>query len=214
MAQRWSDSAKQRIDKAGVPDGRLVEAIESVSQRPKVLVSAAIGIYGPTPKKTPIDERPSPGHFLAGVCKRWESAALRAENAHARFATLWRRARQRRWCARADAPAQAFVGSPIGQVPLPTAGGALPAFHAPLGLTTSSWVHRDDVVVWRSKPSTIRLDGPVNCTAPNPITQRELDTIASVASKFAFGLPEPIALGFGDGGHPRRRTKHLPAARG
>jgi hypothetical protein len=64
-----------------------------------------------------------------------------------------------------------------------------------------SWVHRDDVVGMALEAIDNKSwTGPVNCTAPNPITQRELaDTIASVASKFAFGLPEPIArLAFGD----------------
>jgi hypothetical protein len=161
--QRWSDDAKRRIRDSRIEATRQlvtgINAIDEVS-RPNVLVSqSAVGYYGPR-GDAPLDEQASAGHdFLAEVVAGWEREAAGA--AAVRVA-----------CTRTG-------------VVLSPSGGALakmlPFFKLGIGGPVAGgrqyvpWVHLDDVVGGLIHClDDDRASGPVNLTAPNPVTNAEL----------------------------------------
>jgi uncharacterized protein (TIGR01777 family) len=164
VAQRWSESARRAIRESRVTGTRnLVDGLRAAGeQRPAVLVSgSAVGYYGAHGEE-PLDEEAAPGEdFLAQVCVQWEREAQRAGE-------LGLRAVQLR----------------TGVV-LDRAGGALakmlPVFRAGVGGPVAggrqfvSWVHPDDVLgIALAAIADERLEGPVNATAPEPVSNREL----------------------------------------
>jgi uncharacterized protein (TIGR01777 family) len=179
--QRWSDAAKRRIRDSRVRSTTLLaDALTALSpeERPAVLVSqSASGYYGVRGDE-PLSEDAAPGDdFLAGVVVEWEAAARRAE------------------------PALRVVETRTGVV-LSGEGGALakmlPFFKLGIGGPVAGgrqyvpWIHLDDVVAGLLRClDDERLSGPVNLTAPNPVTNAELSrTLGRVLHRPAF-LPVP-----------------------
>jgi NAD dependent epimerase/dehydratase family enzyme len=199
VAQRWSASAKRAIREsrevgtrnlvAGLrecPGGGEAEKREGggggvVGGRPSVLVSSsAIGYYGPHGEE-PLDEEAPPGSdFLAGVCVAWESQARVARELGMRTV-------------------QVRTG-----VVLDPHGGALAKMLTPFRLGVGgpvaggrqyvSWIHVDDMVgLVRAALSDERWSGPVNGTAPEPVTNRELSHALGRALHRPALLPVPGA---------------------
>jgi uncharacterized protein len=165
IAQRWSAKAKQTIRESRVTGTeQLVRGLQACrpEERPPVLVSAsAIGYYGPHGDE-PIDEDAPPGRdFLAQLCVAWEAQAQAAERLGMRVVTL------------------------RNGVVLDAGGGALGKMLRPFRLGMGgplagggqyiSWIDVDDVVgMTLAAISQERWAGPVNATAPEPVTNREL----------------------------------------
>jgi uncharacterized protein len=162
--QRWTAEAKQAIRESRVGSTRqLVAALRELpeDERPGVLVSqSATGYYGPRDGQ-PLDERSAPGPgFLAVVVDDWERAALGARD-HMRV-----------------------VLARTGVVLSPGSGALgrmLPFFRLGVGGPVAGgrqfvpWVHLDDVVAaLLACLDDPRLQGPVNVTAPDGATNREL----------------------------------------
>jgi hypothetical protein len=182
IAQRWTDDAKREIRDSRVLSTRsLVAAIASLpeDQRPGVLVSqSATGYYGAHGDE-PVDESaPAGNDFLAGVTVEWEREADQADAAGVRVATT----------------RTGVVLSP--------AGGALEKMLPPFKLGVGGpvaggrqyvpWIHLDDVVgaMLRCLDDDA-ASGPVNVTAPNPVTNAELSkTLGRVLHRPAV-LPVP-----------------------
>lgn len=163
IAQRWTDEAKREIrDSRVLGTENLVRGLAAAEPRPRVLVSqSGEGIY---PRgRDPVDEtaEPARGEFPADVVIAWEGEAMKAADLGLRVVT-----------------------TRTGMV-LSRQGGALatmlPFFRAGVGGPVAGgrqylpWVHLDDVV----GALVLCLDreearGPVNVTAPNPATNREL----------------------------------------
>jgi uncharacterized protein (TIGR01777 family) len=176
---RWTAARKGRIRDSRIRATRsLVAAIESVPRRPAVFLSgSAIGYYGPRGDE-PVTEQTPPGDdFLASVCREWEGEALRAA----------------RWTR--------LVLLRTGIV-LERDGGALPQMALPFKLFAGGpvgsgrqyqpWIHRDDWVgmaTWALR--TPEMTGPLNVTAPNPVTNREFaQTLGRVLHRPAI-IPAP-----------------------
>ncbi|HYV48125.1 MAG TPA: TIGR01777 family oxidoreductase [Myxococcaceae bacterium] len=160
--QRWSAAARRRILDSRVQATSAIAEAARRSGTVKVMVSAsATGFYGGARGDEALDEGDSPGNdFTARVCSAWEEAARPAEQAGLRLALLR-----------------------IGVV-LHTDGGALqkmlPPFKlglaGPLGSGRQwmSWVHRDDVVsLVLHALRTEAASGPLNATAPEPVTNAD-----------------------------------------
>ena len=161
VAVRWTEPTKQRIRDSRVLGTRnLVEALSALDAPPAVLVSAsAIGIYGDR-GDTILDERSShASDFLGQVCHGWETSALRARSAGIRTVCL-------------------RIGIVLGE-----GGGALTKMLTPFRLGIGgrlgpgnqwmSWIHIDDIVgLLLFSAGNSSLSGPVNATAPNPVTNR------------------------------------------
>ncbi len=191
VAQRWTDEAKTRIRDSRVLATRsLVSGIRSLpeGERPIVLVSqSATGYYGPR-DDTPLDEHATPGaDFLAEVVIAWEQEAQAASSI------------MRVVCTRTG-------------VVLSSSGGALakmlPFFKLGIGGPVAGghqyvpWIHLDDVVgaVLRCVDDD-GADGPVNVTAPNPVTNAELSRALGRALGRPAVLPVPglaVKLLYGD----------------
>lgn len=163
VAQRWSASARREIRDSRVLSTRnLVAGLAAADDRPGVLVSqSAAGWYGARASE-PVDEgAPAGDGFLADVVVDWEAEARAAGELGVRV-----------------------VVCRTGVV-LSESGGALekmlPPFKAGVGGPIAGgrqyvpWVHADDVVgAILFCIDTPAAAGPVNVTAPEPVTNREL----------------------------------------
>ena len=136
----------------------LARALAALPRPPRTLLCAsAIGFYG-FEGQAPVDETaPKGGGFLADVCGRWEAAADPARAAGLRVAHL----------------RLGLVLSPAGGM-LKT---LLPVFRAGAGGVVGpgtqgmSWVGLDDVVgAFHHALFDDTLAGPVNVTAPEPVS--------------------------------------------
>jgi uncharacterized protein len=166
VAQRWSDDAKREIRDSRVLSTRnLVAALAELPQgeRPATLVSqSATGWYGPRGSEPLDEDEPAGGDFLAGVVRDWEAEARKA-------------------------PEMRVVLTRTGVVLSPDGGALekmLPFFKLGIGGPVAGggqyvpWVHLDDVVgaiVFCLDTGAAR--GPVNVTAPEPVTNGELSKV-------------------------------------
>jgi uncharacterized protein len=186
VAQRWSDDAKREIRDSRVLSTRnLVAGLRDIdlAQRPKVLVSqSATGWYGPRGDE-PVDEsEPAAGDFLAQVCVEWEAEARAAEELEMRVATTRTGvvlSEDGGALAKMLPPFKLGVGGPV-------AGGAQ---YVP-------WIHTDDVVGGLAFAlDTHGATGPLNLTAPEPVTNKELSkTLGRVLRRPAIAPVPAFAI--------------------
>ncbi|MHB8491846.1 MAG: TIGR01777 family oxidoreductase, partial [Solirubrobacteraceae bacterium] len=186
IAQRWNKHAKARIRESRVRGTmNLVEGLAAVAaeERPRVLVCAsAIGYYGARGAE-PLDETArSGGGFLAEVCVAWEHMAAQAEALGVRVVTM-------RTGVVLDASAGALaqmLGPFRHGLGGPVAGGR----------QYVSWVHPDDVSgIALHAIDHEDLSGPLNATAPRPVTNAELAHALGAAVGRMAVLPVPaVAL--------------------
>jgi hypothetical protein len=181
VAQRWTDEARAKIrDSRVLATRELVTALRALPEadRPKVLVSqSATGYYGPR-GEAPLDEAAAAGDdFLAQVVVAWEQEAQAA-------AELMR------------------VAVTRTGVVLSPSGGALakmlPFFKLGLGGPVAGggqyvpWIHLEDVVGGLLRcVDDAAAEGPVNVTAPNPVTNSELSHALGRALGRPAVLPVP-----------------------
>lgn len=162
---RWTKKRKELILSSRINvTSSLVESIKHANPKPKVLVSAsAIGYYGPHGDEFVREDMQPASDFLAEVCKVWEEEALKAQEFGVRVVLIR-----------------------IGGV-LESDGGALPVMAIPFkfflggsignGRQWFSWIHRDDVVgIIKYALENESLSGPVNATAPQPVTNKEFSS--------------------------------------
>lgn len=159
--RRWRAAHKQRILDSRVRATRsLASAIRAAARPPQVFVSgSAVGYYGPRGDELVAEETPPGDDFLARVCVQWEAEA-RAANSHTRVV-----------CVRTG-------------IVLERDGGALPQMLPPFrfgaggpvgsGRQYWPWIHRQDwIELVRFAIHTPAAAGPLNGTAPNPVTNAE-----------------------------------------
>lgn len=159
---RWTDARRQEIMASRVGPTRLLAGIAAhLDPVPGVLVSAsAIGYYGDRGDEI-LTEESAPGEgFLADVCRAWEDATAPAGD--------WMRVVH----LRTGVVLSALGGALAKQLPLFRLGlgGRLGS-----GRQYTSWITLDDEVsAIRRALEDDRLTGPLNATAPNPVTNAEL----------------------------------------
>jgi uncharacterized protein len=188
IAQRWTTAVKERIRSSRVErTDRLVQAMGAADPSPRVLVSAsAAGYYGDRGADE-LDESASPGDdFLASLCVDWERAADQAVGAR-------------------------VVKIRTGAV-LDRSGGALqkmlPPFRAGLGGPIAGgrqympWIALDDIVgLYLRALDDDSWTGPINASAPNPVTNGEFVKALGRALKRPAVVPVPgfaLKLMFGE----------------
>jgi uncharacterized protein (TIGR01777 family) len=185
VAQRWTDAAKREIrDSRILSTRRLVAGLAELPppERPRVLVSqSATGFYGPRGDERLSEEAAGGDDFLANVVRDWEAEAQRAAELGMRVVT-----------------------TRTGVV-LSEGGGALekmlPFFKIGVGGPVAGgkqyvpWVHLDDVVGALVVCLEGDLSGPVNVTAPEPVTNRKLSrTLGKVLKRPAFAPIPGLAV--------------------
>ncbi len=189
-AGRWTAEKKAELMQSRVQGTSLLaRALASMPKRPAVWLSAsAIGYYGDRGDE-PIDESAGPGQdFLAELAQLWEQATTPAADAGMRV-----------------------VLARTGVV-LDPSGGALSKMLLPFKLGVGgkigsgrqymSWIAlQDEVRALQHLMNHGDLSGPVNLTAPTPVTNAELtDALAHALNRPAF-MPLPAfaaRLAFGE----------------
>ena len=161
-ARRWNKRQKQRLVASRLDSTRaLVNAIGRARRRPHLLVNAsAIGYYGNVPDGIVTEADSAGTGFFPDLCRRWEAEAMRAEEFGLRVVVLRTGLfldRKEGALPRFLIPMRLFAGGPVGS-----------------GHQGVTWIHRDDAV--RAVSFILgheRLSGPVNLTAPGPVSMRE-----------------------------------------
>lgn len=158
---RWTDAYKRELVQSRLAaTGLLARTIAGSSTRPPVLLSgSAIGAYGARGDEELTEASALGTDFLADLCRQWEAATAPAAEAGVRVAHL-------------------RTG-----IVLSAAGGALkkqlPLFKLGLGgrfgsgRQWQSWISIDDEVAAIAHLLDADVEGPVNLTAPAPVTNRE-----------------------------------------
>jgi len=181
---RWSPAKKQRIYDSRVTGTRLLSDALAGLQRPPatLLAASAIGYYGDRGDEAVTEESVPGEDFLAHVSRDWEAATAPATRAGIRV-----------------------VNMRIGVV-LTTTGGALakmlPAFRLGLGGPVASgnqylsWITLDDIInAILHVLDNQSLVGPVNMTAPTPLTNRDFaKTLGKVLGRPAVVTVPAFAL--------------------
>ena len=159
---RWTTAKKDRIRESRVGGTRLIsEAIAGLARRPRVLLAAsAVGYYGDQGTAELTEQSAAGDDFLARVARDWEGATGDAARAGVRVANL------------RFGVVLASSGGVLAKMLLP--------FRLGLGGTVGSgaqyfpWIALDDALgAILHVLATDALSGPVNITAPHPVTQRE-----------------------------------------
>ena len=177
---RWSDGYKKEILDSRTSSTRLLtEALASLEPKPAVLLSgSAIGFYGDTGDRFVAEDAPAAQDFAATVAREWEAATAAASDAGIRTVFL-------------------RTG-----IVLSTKGGALgkvlPLFKAGVGGRLGSghqyvsWIARPDhIAAMRFLLDADDVSGPVNLTAPNPVTNREYTKAIAAAVHRPALFPAP-----------------------
>jgi uncharacterized protein (TIGR01777 family) len=159
VAQRWTDESRKRIEESRV-DGtrRVVEAINSAATKPTALISSsAVGYYGKHGDEK-LDESTPPGDdFLARVCVAWEAEAQKAQTRVVLVRTGVVLDKNGGALSKMLLPFKLGVGGPVAS-----------------GKQYLPWIHVDDVVgIYLAAIDDERWTGPVNGTAPDPVTNKE-----------------------------------------
>ncbi|MDQ0897187.1 uncharacterized protein (TIGR01777 family) [Paenibacillus sp. V4I7] len=180
--QRWTAAAKERIVgsrlKAAVQVAQLVERMDV---KPKVVVNASgMSVYGTSETET-FDERSPhrPVDFLSKVVEQWEAAADQIQGTRIVKVRVGLVLDGKEGAfPKMALPYKLGVGGPIGS-----------------GKQWLSWIHIDDMV--RLIDFCIQNEailGPVNATAPNPVTNKEFGRALAKAMRRPNLFPLPAFI--------------------
>jgi uncharacterized protein (TIGR01777 family) len=192
--RRWNDEFKAVLRDSRVKTTQhLVDGLKAATPRPGVLVNgSAIGYYGFSDDTELTEESPAgKGDFLSRLASEWEAAAQPAAGAGVRTVLL-------------------RTG-----VVLDRAGGALPQILKPYKMSLTlvaggaigsgkqwvSWIHHaDEVGLILFALDRAEVSGPLNATAPQPVTNRELaKAVGRAVHRLAFPPTPAFALRLGLG---------------
>ena len=161
-AHRWTEAYKEEIRQSRLgPTAALVGALGRARRAGRVLVSgSAVGYYGDTQDAEVTEKTPPADDFLARLAREWEAEAQKAEAIGVRVVLV-------------------RTGIVLAQ-----GGGALPKLAAPFrfflggrlgnGRQWMPWIHLEDeagLIGFALETEAAR--GPMNATAPRPVTMRE-----------------------------------------
>ena len=182
--KRWSKKYKAEIlNSRLLGTTAIARAVSEV--KPQVFISAsAIGWYGESGNRAVVESDRVGDDFLAAVCREWEAAADLAQGVRT-------------------------VKIRTGLVLDPTGGALgkmLPLFRLGLGGKLGngkqwwSWITLHDVIRAISSLLESKIEGPVNLTSPNPVTNQEFTSALARAMHRPALFPAPaiglkIALG-------------------
>jgi hypothetical protein len=179
----WTEARKRRIrESRTVATRALVESVMALDPPPSTVICAsAVGWYGDRGDDVLDEGAPAGRGFLPDVCREWEGALDGARKAGARAVHL----------------RFGLVLSPSGGL----LGRVLPPFSAGLGGPLGSgrqwmsWVSLDDAVfACLHALSRGELEGPVNVTAPEPVTNREFTRTLGAVLRRPAVIPVPASL--------------------
>jgi uncharacterized protein (TIGR01777 family) len=192
--RRWNEQFKALLADSRIQATQnVVQALGRKPRRgdgqPKALVNAsAIGYYGAQEDDRQLTEDSPPGgDFQAKLCVDWEQAARAGEAAGLRVAVMrvgLVMDTEGGPLAKLLTPFKLCVGGPIGN-----------------GRQYMSWIHRDDMVgLFLLALDNPQASGPLNGTAPHPVSNRAFSKALGKAIHRPAFLPTPrfalrLALG-------------------
>ncbi|GAA1203277.1 TIGR01777 family oxidoreductase [Prauserella alba] len=157
---RWSDARKQRLVDSRVEPTEVIADAVARHGTPVLLNASGINVYGDTGDREVDESAPAGSGFLAGLCRAWESATEPAVRAGSRVVHL------------RTSPVLSSHGGLLG--PLRT------LFRLGLGGTLGDgrqyfpWIGIDDhLAAMELLLRDAGMSGPVNLTAPEPVTNAE-----------------------------------------
>jgi len=183
IAGRWTEQKKRRIrDSRVFSTDFLAQALAQAPIKPRMFICAsAIGYYGNRGDEILGEDAPSGEAFFPEVCRKWEAATAPAADAGIRVVNL-------------------RTG-----IVLSRHGGALKQMLLPFKLGLGgrigdgrqywSWIHIADFV--SAVHHTVQnsgLSGPVNLTAPNPVSNAEFTRVLADVVKRPALLPVPAFI--------------------
>lgn len=187
---RWTEERKKQIINSRISATQeVIDLMKKLSDKPSCLINAsAIGYYPSSTTNTYTESSADKAHdFLGETVQIWEKEASRAEQsgfrtAYTRFGIIL--GKEEGALPRMALPYKMFVG-----------GTVLP------GNQWMSWVHIADVArAIRFTAETEAVSGPVNVTAPEPVTMKEFGIILGSVLGRPHWMPVPpfalkIAMG-------------------
>ncbi|MDH2910682.1 MAG: TIGR01777 family protein [Candidatus Eremiobacteraeota bacterium] len=178
IAQRWNAEVKARLASSRVgATTAFLAALEKVQPRPQAFIAAsAVGYYGTSESATFEESSPAGSDFLGRLCADWERSSLEAQSLGMRVALI-------------------RTGVVLGRD-----GGALakllPIFNLGLGGRIGngrewlSWIHiEDQVAIYLAAIDGV--EGPLNATAPEPVTNAAFTTALATALHRPAFFPVP-----------------------
>lgn len=178
---RWTEAKKQRLlhSRIGTTED-LFQWAKAQPTPPKYLMNAsAVGYYGPQDDAPLTEDSPPHASFSHELCARWERAAQA-------FETLGTAV-----CRLRFGVVLAREGGAFEQIILPYRFKLAPVIGS--GQQYFSWIHHEDLmrVFFHLLSQDTLPTGPINATAPEPITYRTMaDTLAAQAKTWVT-LPAP-----------------------
>jgi len=177
--KRWSEKVVQQLfDSRLLITRALVEYMQRATHKPELFISgSATGFYGLRDDEILSETASGDSSFSSEICAEWEDEAKAAEALGIRCCYL-------------------RTGIVLGN------GGALSKMLPPFkfglggpmgsGKQWMSWIHMDDLIgIISHIVKTPKLSGPVNGTAPNPVTNKEFATTLGKALKRPAFIPLP-----------------------
>ena len=178
--KRWTDEYKKTIINSRIDSThQVVNAIRDAASPPGILLSgSAIGIYGDTGNRETDESGATGSGFLPDLCKRWEQQAIEAELLGCRVVLL------------RTAVVLDDRGGALTDMMLPFnffAGGKLGS-----GKQWMSWIHyRDMIGLINLALMNDELNGPLNCTSPGAVRNKEFMKLLSRELGRPAWLPAP-----------------------
>lgn len=182
-SKRWTPSQKQKILMSRVDATRaIVNAIGLAKQKPALLINAsAAGYYGDVPDLELTEAGARGAGFLAETCGQWEAEARKAERLGVRvvLARLGPVLGEKGGMfSRMLPPFRSLIGAPLGT-----------------GKQWIPWVHQEDVTgAFLFMLEHEGLSGPVNVTAPAPVTMTEFCSVLARVLHRPLWFPVPPFL--------------------
>jgi uncharacterized protein (TIGR01777 family) len=182
-ARRWTQEQKRKLYESRVQTtSMIVDGIAKARRKPKFLINAsAVGYYGPHGDETVTEDSPPGNDFLSQLCRAWESQANRAKEHDVRV-TLLRTGivlgKGQGALGKMVTPFKLFVGGRLGS-----------------GRQWFPWIHIDDEVgLIKFLMENDAAHGPINATAPNPVTMDEFcKTLGRVINRPSWA-PVPASV--------------------
>jgi uncharacterized protein (TIGR01777 family) len=192
FGKRWTPAQKAELRASRVETTKkLVAAMRSLPEgkRPKAFVSSsAVGYYGARGNEELTESGSIGVGFLADVCREWEAAALEAETFGVRTVVV-----------RTGVVLGPGGGALAQMLPIFRLGGG-----GPIGSGSHwfPWIHRDDLAAMMLfAVDRAEVRGPLNGTAPNPVTNAVFTKALAKAVKRPAFFPVPpfmLRLVFGE----------------
>ncbi len=175
---RWTEAYKKSLLDSRIETTETVVANLSADGRcQRFLSGSAIGYYGPT-GDTAVDESSPAGHdFLADLVVAWEAAAEKAPVPTVLLRTGHVMSPRGGYIGKQLIPFQLGLGGPVAD-----------------GQHVVSWISLDDEVAAIRSLLDSEITGPVNLTAPHPVTNARWTKALGRALRRPTVIPFPLPV--------------------